>query len=111
MESGDRTRVNIPAGILLEVPWSDFCDDWKNWIAELSSYLDFNVTLIKYEDMPTAYGAYEGWDVDSIIEPSERDTSRWLPSEWLSKLNTIGYCNACGGVKKHRLMCPTNKEK
>lgn len=101
MIDGDEVRVKVPVGALDANPFSNYHVDWRSWIIKINGC---KVVL----DYQTESDRINGWYVISVIEPDEGDTSRWIPNTWLVELDTcgIGYCVACGGVRKHRLMCP-----
>jgi hypothetical protein len=47
-----------------------------------------------------------GWYLASTTHKVPIGVSPWAPTTWLRELKVGGYCNACGGIGKHRRMCP-----
>jgi hypothetical protein len=122
---GDEVRINIPKRI--SNPFDGFSTNWLNWI---QSCRGVKLTVTGHNvEMNSKSGVHIGCRVD--YKPKTEFTSNWIPNEWLipykdvgtftanrragydsggdnisTTQSRIGYCVGCGGVGKHRLMCP-----
>lgn len=99
MQVGDKVKLDMPAE--LPYPLSTFATDWLEWLRKLDGQ---TVELVAEETMASSMGEEVfGWYIE---KKAPLGVSPWAPTSWLCELKVGGYCNACGGIGKHRRMCP-----
>jgi hypothetical protein len=102
MNIGDKYVIRVPTPI--PDPFCNFDSDWLKWVREIEGT---TVELAEQSDM--FYNDYSaravGWSVVSDIIVG--GIVAWIPLEWLRRDATYpGFCDSCGGFRKHRLRCP-----
>jgi len=114
---GDKVTVKLPSPIPsgYDIPTN------QGWLKLIKSLQGTVVTLEHWSISAIGVLQISGWQVRvASSTPSSGAIYTWLPDGWFELLDTspkiqtqtvapsagIGYCVACGGVSKHRLMCP-----
>lgn len=101
MQPGDEAILTVP--VIVDFPYHTFSPDWLSWIRLIQGT---KVVLVEPDDWNIHFIVWPGWQV---IADFIGDCEPWLPTAWLSTANSTnftGFCNSCGGFRRHKLGCP-----
>lgn len=95
-KKGEKALVDVPS------PLPAFTDGWDDWADQVRQVHLQEVVVGEPHWYETTYGYYVGGNGVQGV---------WVPKAWLSRCPWAGgnYCEACGGLEKHKLGCPTTR--